>query len=283
VENALTVPVSTPARTATVVVVGPPARLAEAAQVLGREREAAARRVVLISSEADPAPRVATQPDLVSIDAVRPEYIDNAIAAVRLSSLPTVVWWRGGRPEQLDAVAALAERVLLDTAEPWPLWARAQTLVERTALTDIRWTRLTRWRASMAHLFDLPQVRAAAAGFSALALRGSDPAQCALFAGWLDASLGWKGRIRPSIVASGGPALSDVALTADGDRLTLRLLPNGVCLDTRAELRGHVLAASVMSLSDQRLPALLSEELRVRSRDLAFELALASALAQREP
>jgi glucose-6-phosphate dehydrogenase assembly protein OpcA len=285
VENAVNVPATaaTPARTATVVVVGPADRLMEAAQVLGSGREAGARRVVLIGTEPGPAPRIEAQPDLVSIDAVRPEYIDNAIAAVRLSSLPTVIWWRGGGPEQLDAVAALAERVLLDALDPWPLWRKAQTLVEHTAFTDIRWTRLTRWRASMAHFFDLRQVRDAAPGISKLRLTGSDRAQCALFAGWLDASLGWKGRIRPELVRADGPPLTHVALSGERGALTLRLLPNGICLETRAELDGQVLAASVMSLSDQRLPALLSEELRVRSRDLAFEQALAGALSQRAP
>jgi glucose-6-phosphate dehydrogenase assembly protein OpcA len=284
-ENALTIPASaaTPARTATVVVVGPAAALIEAAQVLGREQEAGARRVVLISADPGPAPRIDAQPDVVSIDAVRPEYIDNAVAAARLSSLPTLVWWRGGRPDRLDAIAALADRVLLDAPDPWPLWTRARTLFEHTAVTDIRWTRLTRWRASMAHFFDIPQVRAAAAGFSRLTVRGHDPAQCALFAGWLDSSLGWEGRVPGELAAADGAPMSDVTVAGGNGSLSLRLLPNGVCMETRAELDGQTLAASVMSMSDQRLPALLSEELRVRSRDLAFEQALASTLSQRTP
>ena len=81
------------------------------------------------------------------------------MAALRLSSLPAVVWWRGGSVEALDDLANLADRLVLDTPDPDDVWARADTLFERTALTDLRWTRLTRWRAALAHLFDLSHVR----------------------------------------------------------------------------------------------------------------------------
>ena len=114
------------------------------------------------------APRLpADRPDVITIGGLRPEYVNNAIAGVRLSSLPTIVWWRGGRPEGLDGVASLADRVVLDADDPWPLWARTPPLFEHTVLTDIRWARLTRWRAALAHFFDLPAVRETATTFSA--------------------------------------------------------------------------------------------------------------------
>ena len=94
----------------------------------------------------------------IAIAGLAPRYLNNAVAALRLSSLPAVVWWRGGSIEALDGLANLADRLVLDTVDPDAAWARADTLFERTALTDLRWTALTRWRAALAHLFDLPQV-----------------------------------------------------------------------------------------------------------------------------
>jgi glucose-6-phosphate dehydrogenase assembly protein OpcA len=273
------VTVSSPARakSATVVVVGPSARLIEAAGALSGEGDSGAVMVVLIATESQPAPAVESQPDVISIGGLRPEYVNNAIAGVRLSSLPTVVWWRGGRPEALDGVGTLADRVVLDAEEPGLLWARLPSLFEQTAFTDLRWTRLTLWRAAMAHFFDLPQVRQAASAFEHLTICGSDHYQCGLFAGWLDSSLGWNRRIVPR-VQSGDAPLESVSLGGGGAELELKLLP-GDCLDAQVRLAAHALASRVVSLGDQSLHTLMSEELRVRSRDLAFERAVVSTLA----
>jgi glucose-6-phosphate dehydrogenase assembly protein OpcA len=185
-EDAVTVSSPARAKSATVVVVGSSARLIEAAGVLSGEGDSGAVMVVLIATESQPAPAVESQPDVISIGGLRPEYVNNAIAGVRLSSLPTLVWWRGGRPEALDGVGTLADRVVLDAEEPELLWRRLPSLFEQTAFTDLRWTRLTRWRSAMAHFFDLPQVRQAASAFEHLTIGGSDRYQCGLFAGWLD-------------------------------------------------------------------------------------------------
>lgn len=265
------------ARSATLVVVGPPSRLTDAAGVLGAAGDAGALRIVLVSTVTEPLAAVSTLPDVVTIGSLKREYVNNAIAAVRLSSLPTVVWWRGGPPEELDGVAALADRVILDAEDPWPGWGRIPPFFEHTAFTDLRWTRLTRWRSGMAHFFDLPEVRASSV-FTRLSIAGEDRAQCALFAGWLDSALGWHGRPAPEFVASESRLpMESVTLKADRGELTLKTLPNSTCLDTRAVADGRVLASRVLSLGDQRPLALLSEELRVRSRDLAFEAAVMSA------
>lgn len=271
--------VSSPAlaKSATVVGVGSSARLIEAAGVLSGEDDAGAVRVVLIATDSQPAPAVESQPDVISIGGLRPEYVNNAIAGVRLSSLPTVVWWRGGRPEALDGVATLADRVVLDVEEPGPLWARLPSLFEQTAFTDLRWTRLTRWRSAMAHFFDLPQVRQTAPAFERLTISGSDKYQCGLFAGWLDSCLGWNRRIVPRFLSGSAP-LESVSLGGGGAELALHLL-SGECLDAAVRMSQNTLASRVVSLGDQSLRTLMSEELRVRSRDLAFERAVVRTLA----
>ena len=157
----------------------------------------------------------------------------------------------------------------------------------QTELTDIRWARLTRWRAAMAHFFDMPAICQASPSFRELQVSGRDTAQCALFAGWLEASLGWKGRVayRCDPGESTDP-MQNVTLSGPEGELHLQMLPHTTCLDTQARLGGAVIASRVVSLGDQGPRALLAEELRVRSRDLAFEQALERALersAQHHP
>jgi glucose-6-phosphate dehydrogenase assembly protein OpcA len=234
-------------------------------------------RVVLIStSPSSPSPRQSND-DVATIEGLPLGYLNNAIAALRLSSLPSVVWWRGGPPDALAGVATLADRVVLDAENPEPLWHRAPDLFERTALTDVRWARLTRWRAVMAHFFDLAPVRDASRTFTRLRVRGHDQPLCALFAGWLDASLGWDGRVAIIREEASAP-LSAVTLEGQGASLELQLLPATTCVSADARVHGQPLASRVVSLGDQSLPSLISQELRVRSRDFAFERALARTL-----
>ncbi len=275
----MTAPVLARARTATLVIAGSAARLSEAVDMLrANEDDAGSLHIVRVVTEGDAG--VDEGADVVTIQGLRPEYVNNAIAAVRLSSLPTVIWWRGGSPEGVDGAVGLSDRLVLDVEDPWPVWRRIPPLFEQAAITDIRWARLTRWRAAMAHFFDLSQVRAASASFSSLSISGGDRAQCALFAGWLDASLGWKGRVVPqnSSAASGAP-METVTLAGDAGELSLNLLPDTTCVNTQARLGTEILASRVVSLGDQSLRTLLAEELRVRSRDLAFERAVERALS----
>jgi glucose-6-phosphate dehydrogenase assembly protein OpcA len=270
----------TRARTATLVAVGPASRLAGITDLIGAGGEAGALHIVRISTDGALAESGDARPDAISIGGLRPEHVNNAIAGVRLSSLPTIVWWRGGPPEGLDGVASLADRVVLDAEDPWDLWTRTPPLFEHTVLTDIRWARLTRWRAALAHFFDLPQVRSASSSFSKLAIAAADRAQAALFAGWVDASLGWQGRVHVELTGAEA-AMASVTLSGPEGELRLEQLPAGGCVSTEARVGGDVIASRVVSLGDQAIQTLMSEELRVRSRDLAFERAVQSALGAR--
>src|SRR5439155_27130325 len=120
----------------------------EAAGALGQLHASGGVRAVLISE----GTKTTTPPDeketTIRIDGLSPDYVDNAVAWLRLSSLPAVVWWRGGRPDALDRLAHLADRVVLDTEPADQMWPRARQLFERTALTDLRWASLTRWRSA---------------------------------------------------------------------------------------------------------------------------------------
>jgi hypothetical protein len=209
--------VSGMALTATVVVAGPPPRLVEAAQALS-ELIDAGLRAVLISYGDNPSPRVHVSRQTVSLEGLRPEYLNNAVAALRLSSLPTAVWWRGGQVEALTGLAALSDRLVLDAEDPREVWSLVDNLAERTAVSDLRWTRLTRWRALMAQFFDIADIRAAAAAFRVLRIEGSDRHAARLYAGWLASTLHWDRSVVPDLrEIPGAPPL------APGDTPRLQL------------------------------------------------------------
>lgn len=265
------------ALTATIVVAGPPPRLTEAATALS-ELIDAGLRAVLISYGDNPAPTVHVSRHTVSLDGLRPEYLNNAVAALRLSSLPTVVWWRGGRIEALTGLAALSERLVLDAEDPREVWTLVDSLAERTAVSDLRWTRLTRWRALMAHFFDIADVRAAAAGFRVLRIDGSDRHVARLYAGWLASTLHWDKSVVPDLRETAGGSPIEAIVLGDGSQeLTLRLADNHTCVETAARVNGLAPTSRTVSMGNQGLAALVGEELRIRARDLAFERAVAAS------
>ena len=83
---------------------------AEALQSLG---DAGTVRGILISEGDSAAPPARVAGNTVALHGLKPAFFNNAVAALRLSSLPTLVWWRG-RPDTLDGLAGLAERIVLD-------------------------------------------------------------------------------------------------------------------------------------------------------------------------
>ena len=269
------------ALTATIVVIGPLERLFEAADALEQLSDRAGIRAILVSLGDDPAPSVRLAGHAVAIEGLTPEFVDNAVAALRLSSLPTLVWWRGGDALTLDAVARLADRLVLDVEDPEPGWRRVAALAEHTAVSDLRWTRLTRWRALMAHFFDVPEVLAMASSFQRLELAGSDRPTLRLFAGWVTSALKnprWSIDIRAGAVRE--PVqhpIERVRLSNGAQELLLCLAASATCVETAAHVEGHAGASRIVARGDQGLAALVAEELRIRSRDLAFERALASA------
>jgi glucose-6-phosphate dehydrogenase assembly protein OpcA len=276
-ENVVTASAPVRSSTATLVILGPRNRLGEAANSLGSIHEAGAVHAVMISTTPSESSEKPPNDGLSVLEGLPLQFLNNAVAAQRLSSLPTVVWWRGGPPDAFEGIAELADRVVLDAEDPLPLWKAAPAVFESTALTDVRWAALTRWRAAMAHFFDLPQICGKSRTFTRLAVTGADTPACALFAGWLDGSLGWKQRVRVELSRGSAP-MEAVTLEGSGVRLSLSLMPASTCLTTDARIGDLIVASRVVSLGDQRLPALISQELRVRSRDIAFERALQATL-----
>lgn len=263
--------------TATLVVTGPHGRLVEAARAVEQLTDIGVR-AILISDGTNPSPPVRVREHVVALEGLRPDYLNNAVAALRLSSLPTVVWWRGGAPEHLEGLAALADRLVFDAEAPDAVWARAETLSRLTATSDLRWTALTRWRALMAHFFDIPEVRLAAASFTSLIVEGADRDAARLYAGWLKSSLEWTSTVAIEWRAGSGAAPIEQIVLGGGDQaLTLTLGADGGCIETAARVEGHAAASRVVSLGGRDLASLIGDELCIRSRDHAFERAVVAA------
>lgn len=272
---------TTPPRTltATLVAVSSGNRFTEAAEILHHLATRTAVRTILISEGHETRPRAFVSEDAVAIPALKAEFVNNAVAALRLSSLPTLVWWRGCSSEMLDDLAHLADRIVLDDPNPKQIWARAAEFFDRTAFTDLRWTLLTRWRTLMAQLFDIPEVQAARTGFNQLFVKGNDSLAASLYAAWLSGALGRDEAIALQIDKSPrGVPLEEIRLSSDKGSLLLRLAASGTCVVTSTEVQTRQDASRTVPLGDQSVSALLAEELRIRVRDGAFERAVKKCL-----
>jgi glucose-6-phosphate dehydrogenase assembly protein OpcA len=265
----------------TLVLAGSAERLVEAAAAVVELKDIGVR-TVLISYGDNPEPTVRVSHHAVALEGLRAEYLNNAVAALRLSSLPTLVWWRGGTTSTLEGLAALADRLVLDAPDPTDAWAHVPALADKTAVSDLRWARLTRWRALMAHFFDLPDVLAAASRLRSLHVEGSDRYTAKLFAGWIASALRWpRGQSYDFREKPGGAPIEAVALGDGSQELTLRLASARGCVETAARVSGADMASRTVSIGDQGLAALIGEELRIRARDLAFERAVAASKGMR--
>ncbi len=270
----------TPARAlvATVIVVGPPERLIAPAEALEQLSDLGVR-AILISEGTQSEPHARVTENAVAVSGLSSRYLNNAVAALRLSSLPAAVWWRGGSTEALGDLAELADRLIMDVPQPDELWASAVKLFERTALTDLRWAALTRWRAALAHLFDLPNVRRGAASLKRVQIDTADRPSGRLFAGWLKSSLPWPAgatiEIRSSSTEAAAP-LGCVSLDCGGVPVTLKIREGRPCFEATA---GSGESERVVPTGDVSLSGLIGEELGVRTRDFAFERALIAARA----
>lgn len=266
------------ALTATVIVVGPPERLAPCADAMEQLGVSGGVRSIFIAEGAQPSPTARVTETSILVVGLATQFVNNAVASLRLSSLPALVWWRGGPSALLPDLADLSDRLVLDTDAPDDVWPLAADLLEHTALTDLRWTRLTRWRALLAHMFDLPQVRRGASTISRLAITAGDLASARLFAGWLRSSLRWTPAVAiemtPSRITDRQP-LERAVLAGREFTITLQVNSGRTCLE--AVIVGVEASTRVVPCPEPTLASLLNEELSVRTRDLAFEQALAFA------
>lgn len=266
---------------ATIVAVAPAGRLDETAATLEALRTGSAVRTILVTLGEDPQPVVHTDADTTVVTGIVPRYLNNVVASLRLSSLPSMAWWRGGDAGVLGGLATLVDRLVLDSEDPLPDWSAAVGLAERAAISDLRWTRLTRWRNLMAQFFDGPDVHADAASLTSLDIVAADAHAARLFAAWITTSLPHGEKIEVSIADSpAGHFMHSIFLNGPRQTIRLELLPSHTCVETSIVRATQPLTTRVVPLGDQSPARLLAEELRIRSRDEAFERAMRDVVAR---
>ena len=268
-----------PARalTATVVAVISPATRAGVLETLTALAQASGVRPVIVCLGHDAEAPRRHEDGAIVIDGLVPRYLNNAVASLRLSSLPTLAWCRAGDPAALPDLARLVDRVVMDREDPSAGWTLVPEIAPLAGVSDLRWARLTRWRDLIAQFFEMPEVRTSFTTFDRVEIVGTDSHDARLLAGWLRTRLPG-GHLLAVDARSGGSAQVDtVRLVAATGSLAVRILPNGSCLETTISLPAAEPCTRVVPVGSQALAALLGEELRVRSRDLAFEDAVREA------
>ncbi len=221
------------------------------------------------------------QVEITAAESVLDE-VPAVVRALEAPDLPVVIWTRvpgllhsAGCSPLLD----LAHKVIVDSAG----WPRTRDKVRairnglRTRLVaDLEWTRLTRWRQTLAQEFDNPAYlsRLGEIGRVAIEYDGEfAPLRALYLAGWLRKALGERVAITLSALGQASPPRLH-SVTLSGGAMSYRM---NVDVSRAAEMR----------ICDQRsahplMPALdeyelMREELSITGRDPAFEASLAFA------
>jgi glucose-6-phosphate dehydrogenase assembly protein OpcA len=128
-------------------------------------------------------------------------------------NLPVFMRWRGRPPfgrEEFESLVDVVDRLVFDSSE-WPdlpaAYAELAGYFDRTAITDIAWGRIERWRLAIADAW--PGI----AGVTELSVRGPR-ADALLLVGWLRSRLDRPVRLQHE------PASSIELVAADGVEIT---------------------------------------------------------------
>lgn len=182
---------------------------------------------------------------------------------------PVVTWWHRGAPALIahDPLGVFADRRITDVAqEADPVAALRQRGADYySGDTDLSWTRITAWRATLASAFDTVSSAATSARVNGDPL---DPS-CLLLAGWLSYSLGFYVPVQQA--AGGGLRSVDVGF-ADGT--TLAAVHDG----SRMVLRRDNQPDTSTQFLSRDAGDLLAEELRRLDADQTYARALGAVL-----
>ena len=212
--------------------------------------------------------------------------IGPTVVGIIPADLPVVLWCRhsaalkssasGEQKAGLEAVMNLASKVIVDSHDEDPSSAfgmLAEWRARGRVVADLEWTRLTRWREPIAHMFDNPARENKLSNFDAveIAYTGDKPSPSVLYmAGWLSAPY----RANVLIVNMRGPApgLSRVRLRSTSEMIEL----NRTSCDCMT-LRSTNGRERQYSFTDASVYTLLNEELSILGPDPAFDSAFRRA------
>ncbi len=206
--------------------------------------------------------------------------LPSVVLPLAAPDLPVMVWSRSARLFEMPpfgAIARMATKVVVDSAgfaDP----KRALRLLAETArggdpLGDLAWTRLTRWRETLARLFENRNHLAKLARVSSVrvAYNGEFETSAWYMGAWIVDTLEDAGVSAKIVVGAGrGPASLGVELKGEGFRVAL----------ARREDRLVITVDGAEDCTNLPQPSdylLMREELGIVQRDAVFERTLASA------
>ncbi|MGH9661168.1 MAG: glucose-6-phosphate dehydrogenase assembly protein OpcA [Bryobacteraceae bacterium] len=225
------------------------------------------------------------QIEITTPEAALPE-VPAVILPLAVADLPVIVWRRLARLTDvplLRGFSALASKTIVDSATAADPKRMLRVLAEEVAagqvLGDLVWTRITRWRALVAQIFENPVYAAQLPGVETVRVRHagtSAPVSAYYLAAWLRAGLESVGaRVRVSLEQAEpvGGNLVQVELAGPGFDLSIRRVDGSA-----AEVRVSSLVWRTVfeRITDE---GALRQELAITGPDAVFERSLALAEA----
>ena len=208
------------------------------------------------------------------------------LTAIAAPDLPVVVWCRGARIYHLPAVGALAgisHKLIVDSTGFADVRAALEDLAADAKrgrpVADLSWTRITRWREIVAHIFDHPgrrefvrdmrQVKVFHAG-------DAPPASAYYLAGWVLASIGHDD-VAARFESVAGAGIEGIVLDFDSHLVSIRRAQGGSVRIDIDSLAGCTVAPRLTEAE------LLGNELAISGKDAVFQrsLEMAARLARR--
>ena len=202
------------------------------------------------------------------------------------ADLPVVFWCRHQGALSSNATSAqqrgfrtvmdLASKTIVDTCGLDPGSALSQISQWRKqghVIADLEWTRLTRWREPLGHIFDNTARDNKFSSFHTIEIAhpGDKPFASELYiAGWLSAP--YRAQVSFKKVDGYGPGLHSITLRSDNETITFERTGKD-CMTIRST-NGR---ERRYNYSDAALDALMTEELSIIGHDPAFDIAFARA------
>lgn len=230
--------------------------------------------------------------------------VPGVVLPLVVADLPVVLWCsspRACRSEAFGPLAAPAGRVIVDTLVGAPRLEAWDELADQSRrggalVADLSWTRLTRWRALLAQVFENELYRRQLPYFCDLAVHyegTSLPPTALLLAGWLASTLGWQWagrrlqsrqaeaqlRFERHPAASRPGRLSSFELMSRHDPATRIVVARSgpACGEVRVEVAGLEPVMNRVSLPPSTSLLLVGEELAIHAPDPVFERSLQAA------
>ncbi len=202
------------------------------------------------------------------------------------ADLPVVLWCRhsaalspsatSDQKAGLEAIMNLATKVVIDTADCDPAQAFGALARWRTGgrvVADLEWTRLTRWREPIAHVFDNPARENTLGNFHTIEVGHAGDKPCAsvfYMAGWLSAP--YKANVSIVKIEGYAPGLHRVTLHSASETIVFEC--TGADCMTLRSTNGR---ERKYSFTEASLYTLMNEELAMVGPDPAFDSAFARA------